>query len=536
MLWKILRPYFWMADRQVRATRPVFIVGPVLLLVWGGEWLYRQVAGELLGLFATEAMATAVATFLPTGLFIIVVFTILGFGDVLHQLYLAADVELLLTAPISDAALFGVKLLQCSRAPLLSAVGVGSFFIMLGLAQDAPLGFFGLVAGLILLLTVLATAVVIILAVLLARWLPGPRLRYWIPLLVTLLTFVLLLIQPTASRWFLGQAHRLAILADGLLNLRQLGLFVLGLGGLTLLVGLTAFAVFRAYFHESWNRYRLVPVAATAVSPTPRRLPLFARLPSPWHALWQKEWRLLRRNPRGLLNLLQPLVLVAAVLVLFRGVAQANLLVPLRFYALLAFLALFLITQPVGTVLLAVAEEGRNMALLRSLPLPMKWVLGGKFWAAWGVVVLSWTVVLAAAGVWLGFTVGQIGVLLGTAVWGVSGVFAATTALGGLWVNFQAEDVRQRTPAAVSYLTMGLNAMFASLTSLTALWLVVHLLPANPAALALRGLTGFALFHWLFADSVAPPLALAAGQLTFWLGVGLLWRAAVQRLERLEIG
>ncbi len=536
MLWNILRPHFWMIDRQVRATRPVFIVGPVLLLVWGGEWLYRQVVHELLGLFATEAMATAVATFLPTGLFIILVFAILGFGDVLHQLYLAADVELLLTAPISDAALFGVKLIQCSRAPLLSAVGVGLFFIILGLAQEAPVGYFGLVAGLILLLAVLVTAVVITLAVSLARWLPGPKMRYWIPLLVTLLTFVLLLIQPAASRWFLGQPRLLAVLAAGLLNLRQLALLLLGLGGLTLLVILIAFAVFRAHFYESWNRYRLVPVAATAVSPALRWLPLVGQLPPPWRALWQKEWLTLWRNPRGLLNLIQPLMLVGAVLVLFRGAGQASLVRPLSFYALLIFLALFLIIQPIGTVLLSVAEEGRNMALFRSLPLPMNRVLGGKFWAAWGVVTLSWVVVLAVAGAWLGFTVGQIGVLLGTAVWGVSGGFAATTALGGLRVDFLREDVRQRTSPVTNYLTMGVNAIFVAITVLTALWLVAHLLPDNPAALAMRGLADFTVMRWIFADGVGTPLALAAGQLMFWLGVGLLWRVAAQRLERLELG
>ncbi|MBK8988284.1 MAG: hypothetical protein IPM39_19825 [Chloroflexi bacterium] len=541
MIWQILRPHYWILDRKVRATRPIVIIAPLLLVLWGGEWLYNNAVSQYLGLLNSEQAATAVATSLPIGLFLILAFSILGFGDVLHQLYQATDIELLMVAPIPKSIIFLVKLIQCSRAPLIPALSLGASLALLGLARNAPVSYFLLIVLLTLLIVIMATAVVMILAVLLARWLPAQRTRFWMPLFVALLTLLMMLGQQSATQWFLNQVKLITFFTDALFNLQKLSLLLVGLGGMTVVISLGALGIFVSYFHESWNRYRLVPTDQAAVSWVERRLkrvPGSATwLPSPMRFIWGKEWLEMRRNPRGLLNLMQPLVLVAATLILFLGAGKgADVLLPLSFYTILAFLALFLTMQPIGTALMSVAQEGRNIALFQSTPVSMKAMLQGKFWATWIPVALSWVVVLIAAGVWLHFPVWQTAVLVGTAVWGLAGASAATMAVGGLMVDFLADDLRQRTSPLVNYLVMGLNAIFVLLTIVTSIWLIVHLFPDSLAVLIIRGLADISVVGWIFSNDLRIPLSLVAGQLIFWLGLKLLWAAAARRLEGWEAG
>lgn len=539
MIWQILRPHYWMLDRKVRATKSIVIIAPLLLLLWGGEWLYNNVVSQYLEILTSEQAVAAVAASLPIGLFLILVFSVLGFSDVLHQLYLAKDIELLMVAPIPHSTIFGVKLIQCSRTPLIPALSLGALLTFLGLVRTAPVAYFLLVVLLTLLIVILGTAVVMISAVLLARWLPAQRLRFWMPLVVALLTLFMMLGQQLATKWFLNQAELIAFFTDALFNLVKLNLVLAGLGGITVAGTLGALWLFVSYFHESWNRYRLIPAGQTAVAGSEHRLKgvtnLATWLPSSMRFIWGKEWLEMRRNPRGLLNLMQPLILVGATLMVFLGVGKGNdILLPLSFYMLLAFLALFLTMQPLGTALLSVAQEGRNIALLQIAPIPMKAVLRGKFWAAWVPVALSWGIVLAVAGVWLQFPVWQTAVLVGTAVWGLAGASVATMAIGGLKVDFLAEDLRQRTSTLTNYLAMGLNVVFVFLTIITSIWLIVHLFPDSLAALAIRGLASSSAVGWIFSSDIGIPLGLVAGQIVFWVGFKLLWDLAARRLERWE--
>ena len=321
----------------------------------------------------------------------------------------------------------------------------------------------------------------------------------------------------------------------------QLALVVATLGGLALVISLVAYQIFNRSFYEGWNRFREVPIQRAPVSPAARRLRGVSRwvqpLPSPLRCFLVKEWLALRRDPRGLINLAQPLAFVVIVLAPFlSGGKWGDTLRPLLFWVMFMYLAMFLSILPMGTPLMAIAQEGRNIALLRSAPISMSDVLKGKFWAAWIPLVLSWSLVFLIAGMWLQFPLWQIGFLVGTIVWGLAGASAATVAIGGLKVDFTVKELKRRTSTLAVYLMMGLNVIFVLLTITTFTWLIVRLFPDSSVVLAIQALASYRAVGWVFSNTVWPPLALASGQVAFWVGVRVLWTAAVHRLDRCEVG
>jgi hypothetical protein len=539
MVWKILRPHYWILDRRVRTTNRVIVIALILLLLLGGQWAYDNLIRDNLALLNSEQAVTAIASSLPLGFFFLLLFAMLGVGDVMHQLYLASDLELLMIAPVPYRTIFLVKLLQCSRATLIPALGFGAFLLALGLARDAAASYYLLAVLLILAAMTLTTAVVMILVILLARLLPAQKTRSWMPATVVLATFVLMLCQQSATQWFLGQAGLIAFLTEALLNPEQLGLVVTGLGGLALVTGLVAYRTFDTSFHEGWNRFREVPTRRAPVSLAVRRPWGVSRwvqpLPAPLRFFLVKEWLELKRNPRGLINLAQPLVLVVVVLAPFMsGGKGVETLRPLIFWYMLVLLVLFLSTLPTGAPLMAVAQEGRRMALLHSAPISMSDVLKGKFWATWVPIVLSWVLVFLIAGMWLQFPLWQTGFLMGMTIWGLAGASVATVAMGGLKVDFTAEELKQRTSLLTNYLMMGLNLVFVLLTIATFVWLMVRLFPGSRVVLAIQALAGYGVVGWIFSDRLWVPLALVSGQVVFGVGVKVLWDAAVRRLEGWE--
>lgn len=540
MVWKILRPRYWILDRRVRETNRVVIVALILLLGLGGQWAYNNLIRDNLALLNSEQAVTAIASSLPLGLFFLLLFAMLGVGDVMHQLYLASDLELLMVAPVSYRTIFLVKLLQCSRATLMPALGFGAFLLVLGIAREAAVSYYLLVVLLILAAMTMTTAVIMILVILLTRLLPARKTQSWMPVAVALVMFALTLCQQPVTQWFLGQADLITFLTEALLNPGQLGLVAVGLGGLALVTSLVAYRIFDTSFHEGWNRFREVPTRRVPVPLTTRRRwgvsRLVQPLPAPLRCFLVKEWLDLRRNPRGLINLAQPLVLVVTIVLVpvLRSGRGGETLQPLFFGFMLMLLAMLLGTLPIGMSLMTIAEEGRRIALLRSAPISMSDVLKGKFWATWVPMALSWVTVFVIAGVWLQFPLWQIGFLVGIIIWGGTGASVATMAIGGLSVDFTAKELKQRISVVVSYLLMGVNSVFVLWIIATFVWLMVRLFPDSRVVLALQALAGYGAVGWLFSDSLWIPLVLASGQAVFWIGMRVLWDAAVRRLEGWE--
>ena len=244
-----------MLDRSVRRLNR-FVVGALFLLLGlGGNWLYNSFLLPNLALLNSEEAVMAVASFLPLGIFVFLLFGLLGVGDVMHQLYLAPDLELLMVAPVPYRSILAVKLLQSSRALLIPALGFAAFLLALGLARQAGAAYSVLVVLLLLAAMLLVAALIMILVILLARWVPARRTRTWIPVALALLMFSLVLIQQPFTEWLFERASWVAFLTEALLNPAQLGMLVAGLGGLALVTGLAAYWLFHTSFREGWNRF-----------------------------------------------------------------------------------------------------------------------------------------------------------------------------------------------------------------------------------------------------------------------------------------
>jgi hypothetical protein len=539
VVWKILRPHYWILDRRVRSTNRFVVVALILLVGFGGQWAYNTLVRDNLALLNSEQAITAVASFLPVALFLLLLFALLGVGDVTHQLYLAPDVELLMVAPVPFRTLFLVKLLHCSRATLIPGLGIGAFLLALGLARAASPSYYLLVGLLIVSAMALATAAVMVLVILLARFLPAQKTRSWLPVGVVAATLLLMLGQQAATRWFLGQTGMIAFLVEALLNPDQLSVVVAGFGGLSVVAILAAFRIFDTSFHEGWNRFREVPTQRRPISRAsgwPWRVSRLAQpLPAPLRFVLMKEWLELTRKPRAIISLAQPLALAVVVLVPFIGVGGgSDVLRPLIFWYVMVLLVLFLTTLPLGLPLMAVAEEGRNMALLRSAPISMSEVLKGKFWATWVPVVLSWVLIFLLVGLWMRFPLWQVAFLVAITIWGLAGASVATMAIGGLTVDFTVEELRQRMPTGTSCLVMGLNMIFVLSTITLSVWLMARLFPGSPVVLAMQALASYGAVRWVFSETARIPLGLVSSQIVFWVGVKLLWDGAVRRLEAWE--
>ena len=207
---------------------------------------------------------------------------------------------------------------------------------------------------------------------------------------------------------------------------------------------------------------------------------------------------------------------------------------PLLFGFMVMLIAGFLGMYPIGTTLMALAQEGREIALLRTAPTSMSEVLKGKLWGTWIPMALSWVLVILIVGVGLDFPLWQIGFLLGMAIWGLAGASVATLAIGGIVVKFTVEDLRKRVSVLISYLVIGLNSVFVLLIISTCVWIMIRLFPDSGVVLSLKALADFGAVGWFFSDNLWIPFSLVGGQVVFWIGTKLLWDAAVRRLEGWE--
>ncbi len=530
MIWKIVRPQVWALDRRIRQLPRLVIPVSILLLGWGGQWMYQRFLQDKLAILGSEQGTAAIASFLPTLFFVFVFAAVFGLGDILYLLYLASDLELLMVAPVPNSAIFVVKLMQCSRATLLPAILSGGLLTALGLARGAGAPYF-LFAWLMQLGAMgTATAAMMSLVILLGRWLPAERARSWLPAALVLLSIFLIPLQQPVTHWLLGQSGLSAYLNRVLVELGQMALLTAGFWGMTLLTSLGAYGIFSQAFYNGWNRFQEVPSRRRG-----RRrsvLPRLTRpLPAPFRFVLVKEWLTLGRTPQGLLNLAQPVVM-STVMVTF-GSAGGSALRPAVFWMLLVFLGLYLNFSG-GTVQTAVALEGRNLALIQSAPVRVSTILQGKFWATWLPGALIWSLLLLGMGLLFRFPPWQIGLLVGITLWGMSGASLAAAAVGAWTMDFTKEDPRRRLPTPAYWLIMGLGLTMSALTIAGALWLVAHLLPQSDLTVQLQALAGFGVVRALVSDSVGPPLILLGGQLAFGIGVRALWVTGVRRLEHYE--
>jgi len=541
MIWKILRPHFWMLDRRVRQANRVLVIAVLAGVPFLLQWAWTGLIRDQLALLNAEQLPSMIAGFIPLALMIMVSFALLGVGDVMSQLYLVSDLELLLVAPLRRGTIFMVKLLQCSRASVLPALLLAAVFFALGYAWEAEPSYYILIAVLLLMGMVLATALTMIVVMVIARVLPARYIRAWMPVMIGLGVFVLIFGQQWMVQWVAAQSWFLELLGGVTTSPGRLATVVLIAGGAALLAGLMAYALFSASFQEAWGRLREVPLQHKPAARA-RRTRLISRwlspLREPTRSFVLKELLEFGRDPQVLMSLVNPLLMIL-VLILIPTMSMGSareVLQPLFFWFILMVITLLAGTLPVGTSMMSVALEGRQIALLRSAPISMASMLKGKFWASYVPMAFSWTIVLVATGILLGFPAWQIGMLVGVAAWGTGAATLTALCLGGSKVDFDAEEPRQRIPMLISYITMAINTLFFLLTISTGIWIATRILPPESLDHMRAVLGGFSATGWLLADKICIPVLLLAGQVAFWIGAGLMWRAAVRRLESWEGG
>lgn len=540
MLWKILRPRYWILDRRIRAMKPAVVIGILLILGYGGQFAYNNFIIPFLNTLASEQAISAVASALPIGLTFFLLFGMLGIGDMMTQLYLASDLELLMVAPIPFRTLYLVKLIQCSRATWVPALMFAAVLTLLGIAQKLPMVYYGLIFLLLLVVILLTTAMVMILVVILARLIPAQKVRTWMPLILILATFAMVMIFP----WIMNslvQENTISFLVGALLDTHKLGLISAGFSGLALLLTFLGFLVFKVSFHEGWDRFNVAPTVRSQRNAAVSRRKGFSRLlnwlPSPLRHFLVKEWLEMQRNPRGPIVMVQPLIILFMLLLPF--LSNSNLIryfSPFLFWFLAITLVMILGIIPLSSIMITVAEEGRRLALIRSAPVKMSVLLKGKFWAAWLPMVLSWTIILSAVGWFLNYSGWQIGYLVLVAGWGLTGVSWITISISGLKVDFSIEEVKQRVSSLDSLLTMSLNFFYMLLTFLGSSWILVRVDPVNPSVDLIRVYSDSAFIGWLFSTSRLIPAILFSVQACMFFGIWYLWNSAVRRLEGWEPG
>lgn len=540
MLWKMLRPHFWMLDRQVRATNRLLVVALIVLLLFGGQWLFNSLVDSPLANTSPDQATPLLAPVIPFGLFVMLLFTVLGVGDIIYQLFLAPDLELLMLAPIPPRLIFTFKLLQVSRAAALPAILIMASLMFLGWTWDASPLFYPLMAAFFAAEVMLVTAVVLSLVIALARWLPPRRVRSWIPAAVSLVALAMALGNQSATRWFTAQTDMIVYLGESLLDVAKLGKLVAGIGVSAAVAVIVAYQLFKSGFHEGWNRFQVVPVTERV---GPHRIQAKGRhrwlrlLPVSYRHSLPKEWLQLRRDPQGLMGLALPLVYMVMVSAPILGVKlEEGSMGPLLYWYLLFFLAFLTMFQPLSGTLISLMLEGKNISLLRTLPLSFASVLKGKFLATAMPLMALWTVLLLAFGLWKGMPMGQIGLLLGTVLVGLAGGSVATLALAGLWIDFTIDNPKKRLSTPASYLITGINGLYVLLTVVSSTWLMIGLYPDSDPVMVIRTLQTIPVVGWTLSTSLWLPLTLFAGHLAFWMGARRLWRAGVRRLEQWEGG
>jgi len=529
--WKVVRPTCWMLDRRVRAIDRRIVIGVVIVLGLGGQWLYGALRGRESLLAGDRGDAIAALTVVFGGLFILLL-AFVNVSSVLYRLYLAPDLDLLMVAPIPRCVVFAVKLVQCSPGAVLPAIPIGIALAWFGLARDAGWAYYVLLALLLLAMVVFVTSTVMGAILLITRTIPAARIRTWIPVILALVPLVFVFGQQRFTAWFSGQTDLHGTIARALIDERDLAWIVGGSVALSAASCLAAYYVFNKAFAEGWNRYREVaPVPARRRGAPAWTPPLPARL----RPVMAKEWLEIRRDPHSLLNLLQPAILVVLFLAPLGGRDAVDLLRPIFFWFMLIFVPWFIGVAALGFAVTAIVREGPNLALLRVAPTSMSAVLRGKLYTTWGAMVIPWTVVLAATGVLLRFAWWQIALLLAAAIVSLASMTPLTIGLGALRSDFSVRDVVKRIPTGARYVMIALNALYAGWLFATVAWLIAHGFPESDSFKVIEVFQGLPPVRALLSDAAWVPLLLAAGHGLVCFGLVRLWAAAVRRLERIEI-
>jgi hypothetical protein len=470
------------------------IAGITGLLSVGFASAQRGIADEAL---ATTMLASIAAIFL-LGAFI-------GSSTTaLQALYLADDIPFLLTLPIPLRALFGSKFVEAA----VGALPPGILFIasMLGygiVRSDGPL--FWVVSPIVgFSVVTLATSVSVIVVSIVTRFIPPRRARLF------LLAISVFLVSCTVVAWrflsprpeALGEVvnrdeyepiwNALAwtpvgwgatAMSNAATGNAVRALVLVGLLVATSVVTVSfSFNIFRRTFIRGLTQTRAVQALTPNASFTRWLRQIGRPLPRRLGAVVLKEWLVLFRDLRRMTGAIWPggIVLVYTVL-LGRGGATDFGSRDLAFWSRNGSLALLPWGLSLGISVYSIGSEGRNVHLLRSLPLSATRIFLAKVIASLLPVTFI-SLGAASLSLWIRHAplVSSL-VLLLLMAWMVAGFVVIDTAAAAIAPNFETDQVQRTiglTGRLFSFFAGSLFAM-ATLAAVARLILMTSQPPAS---------------------------------------------------------
>ena len=502
-----------------------------LLLGWIRSPEFTGLGGEF------GAFFYSLPTLVLGGAFVGILFT--SFGVLLQALYLAGDMDFLLTAPIPHRAVFVSKLLQ-AVLPNLGLIGLVGLPVLFGIGAAGGYSalYYPMVIAVMLALALAAAGLASMLVMLTVRVVPARRVAEVLGLLGAIVSIVCSQSGQLANYDQLSasqttRALKLAASLDtswsplswagqGLMRLGE-GRWLEAAGMLTLVLALSAAAFAAALwtgerlYYSGWARMQAGGKKRAAARPASwgRRVP---GIPQAIQGLVVKDLRTLRRDLRNMSQLVTPLILgiIYAIMLVRsggvpdpgRGEAPAWAMEAMRTalsyggMAISLFIGWSLLGRLAG---MGFSQEGRSYWLLKSAPLRAEDLLAAKFLVAylpasalgWGFLLILSLLQRSAIGT-TAFGMAVVALCL-------AGATGINIAFGVLGARMDWEDPRQMIRGSMGFLSAIVSLVYVPLS--LALFLGPGFLTAFLALPAWVGLAaGLVLGGSIsLACAVAPP-------------------------------
>ena len=446
-VWRLLKLralIFFSSFRRAKTRGKIAIIF-IVLLVLGFLGFLLFASWALLGFLRSpqlaqfsgdmSALVNSVPVLIVGGAFLGILLT--SFGVLLQALYLAGDMDFLLSAPISIRAVFITKLLQA----ILPNFGLISIFALpvlygLGISSRYNLLYYPLVIIMLASLALAAAGLSSLLVMFIVRLFPAKRVAEVLGFIGALASFICSqsgqlanfdhVTQDQTTQMFslLSRFNNpwspLAWAGRGLIDIGE-GRWLSGVGFSLLTLGLAAVIFSLALttserlYYSGWASIRTTAHKKKVLRPSRNRAasPLVAlaerRVPAVIRAVMVKDYLVLRRDLRNMSQLVTPLIfgIVYAVMFLRNG-GQPSLgrgEAPALFNEVLKNIFVYGnvgISLFVGWMLLArlggmgFSQEGKSYWLLKSAPVTASQLVLSKFLVAFlPTLALGWAFLLA---------------------------------------------------------------------------------------------------------------------------------------------
>jgi ABC-2 type transport system permease protein len=504
-VWKLLRlrgVIFVSGFRRARLRNKIgmVMVGVVLLAVLVAAFVISFLvlnalrSPELAQVVSDpNRLLASIPVLVVTIAFLVILIT--SFGLLLQSLYLAGDMDFLLSSPLSIRAVFLSKLLQAilPNYALILLIGLPVLF-GLGASQNYNFLYYPLVILVLTLLAFTAAGIASLVVMAVVRVFPARRVAEVLGFLVAIISIIWTQsgqlanyaeISGDQAALALNQLGRinspyspLTWVGGGLVAIGQ-GRWLIGAGLISLTLVLTGsiFAMSlstaeRLYF-SGWASVRISTRQAKRLRRQSPRSPaslafstLIDRLLSaPVRAILAKDFLVLRRDLRSMSQLITPLIIgiVYAVMLVRsggqppagRGEAPAvfmEVLTILMLYAnvgISLFIGWGLLSRLAG---MSFSLEGKQYWLLKSAPVSTTRLITGKYLVAYlPTLILCWAFLLITS-LLQRVSLGTLAYSVVVVALTVAGVTGLNLALGVIGANFEWEDPRRISQGALGCL------------------------------------------------------------------------------------